>query len=314
MTAIMNGLRQTTLTERFRSIPLPLCSPSDKDRSGRIVEELTPYFITPRADRISFIARMDEELGIRELGPDQMRLPWIAQVVDAIRKGGNDCFWLLEKSEKSRMFFEDEFRTGDFTSEEYDDGVIAIAYHPEEDLFYSSSVFLEAVLGYLRGIGPEEMQNDSREMYPIRTAPAYAANLDSVLSMYSAHRGIDIIHRILHARTLTVTGPDGKTAVLARPGFMPVFRKLFSSDIFMDTGLPQTEADGEYLLDFREKDGSRISLRWRNDRLYFGEGEFYELGPAAKLLTERLEKTMLARHCRNRAVRTVKTMSREKKD
>lgn len=274
-----------TSMKRLFSIPLPRVLSTDKEWRSAVVEDLKPYFITPKADAASFLRQLDEELGIRELKNEDLDDPCLRHDVETIRKGAGDSFWLVSRSEGSRIFFEYEYRTGNFTSEQYDDGNILIGYHPYTDSFYSSSGFLESVMGWLRGIDDEDLGRDSPEMYPIRTALSYAANLEAALSMYSCWRGIDFIRRVLHAKALAITVPHGKIAELSRPAFMPLFRMLFSSDISFSTQNQQTKEGDRYRLEFLEKDGSSFVLRFETDRLYYGQREYYCLGEAAPLLS-----------------------------
>ena len=290
MTIKMDGSQQMTLLDRISSIPLPRFWLTDKEWRGSIVSELRPYFIFPRMDHSTFLNWINANLGIRELSEEDLRSPDLKQQLDVFRKGSMDRFWLLEKNDRSNMFFEFDFQAGDLTSEEYDDGWIVIGYHPELDIFYSSSIFLNNVLAYFRGINPEDLLNESRELFPICSALSYANNLDGVLRSFSAYRGIQIIHRILHAKTLTVFGPQGKTVGLSGDSFFPIFQKIFSSDIYMNTQYPQEEDDRTFRLDFLEADNSRISLYLGGRRLYYGQREYYELREMAAQLTNWLKE------------------------
>jgi len=247
----------------------------------------------PRTDHNSFLKWINEQLGIRELLEKDLRFSDLKRTVDTFRKGKSDRFWTLEKNEKSSIFFEEEYRIGDFTSDEYDDGWIIIGYQEDLDEFYSSSIFLNNVLAYFRGIDPKDLLNDSAELYPIRTALAYANNLDGVLQSFSGYRGIQIIHRILHTKILTVFGPQDKKVVLSGQAYLPFFKKLFSYDgIGMSTQYPQTDDDRKYRLVFWNSDNTTIPLSYGKERLYFDQREYYDLQEMGLELTNWLNDVL----------------------
>jgi len=274
-----------TFLEQLQSIPLPGVWCTDKNWHDSIVPELRQFFIMPKMKYAEFCGWMRDSLGTHSFTEAELRSPVIMRELEIISKGISDRFWLLENNEKSKMFFEYDFQAGDLTSEEYDDGVIIIGYHPESDIFYSNSIFLNNMLSYFRGIDSEELLADSKELYPIQTAFSYANNLDAVLRSYSAFRGIQIIHRILQAEALVIYGRRGKINEFSNTSFFPAFKKIFFSDIHMSSQYHQTEADQKYKLDFFEKDNSRLSLFYGENRLYYGKREYYELQGAASYLT-----------------------------
>ena len=145
---------------------------------------------------------------------------------------------------------------------------------------------------YFRGIDPEDLLRESKETYPVRTAMAYAIVLDGVLQAYSAHKENRLIRRILHARSLFVSGPHGRTAGVPRPLFIRFFKKLFSNGILKNTQYPQEEADRKYRLEFEESDNSKISLFFGGERLYYGQREYYDLNDKAPRLTAWLDNIL----------------------
>lgn len=291
------GDRQMTIKELLTSIPLPRSWITDKDRRSAVVSELRPYFIMPRSEPGAFLVRLNEMLGIRELSPEDLSSAGLMHELGVIRHGPSDSFWLLEKNERSSMFFEIEFHVGDLTSEEYDDGRILIGCDPELDVFYSNSVFLDNVLSYLRGIGPEELLSGSKELYPILTAFAYADNLDGVLRRFSAYRGMDAILRALHADMLSVSELGGRTFLLQKQSFYPFFKKLFSSEICFSSRYPQKEEDIKYRLEFSGPGDTETTFVYGDGRLYFGPQEYYELRDSALPLTSLLDRIMRRTPC-----------------
>ena len=253
---------------------------TDKEWRSGIVSELRPYFILPKSDYATFLRWMNNEFAIQEVTSTDLNAEDLKHEIQTFRKGSSDPFWLLEKNEVSRMFYESAFRAGDLTSEEYyDDAIIVIGYNEEIDEFYSNSNFLEHILAYFRGINEEDLLNDMPSLYPIRTALAYANNLHAVLEEYSGYRGIQIIHRILRAETLVVSGQNGRKSTVSGEVFTPVFQKLFSSDdIFIDTHYPEPEKGEKYHLTFVKADDQMISLTFSGGRLYFSSREYYDLG------------------------------------
>ena len=280
MAIAADGYPYQTFKEQLRSIPLPKLYWTDKEWRSGIVSELRPYFILPKSDYATFLRWMNNEFAIQEVTSTDLNAEDLKHEIQTFRKGSSDPFWLLEKNEVSRMFYESAFRAGDLTSEEYyDDAIIVIGYNEEIDEFYSNSNFLEHILAYFRGINEEDLLNDMPSLYPIRTALAYANNLHAVLEEYSGYRGIQIIHRILRAETLVVSGQNGRKSTVSGEVFTPVFQKLFSSDdIFIDTHYPEPEKGEKYHLTFVKADDQMISLTFSGGRLYFSSREYYDLG------------------------------------
>ena len=150
------------------------------------------------------------------------------------------------------------------------------------------------MLNYFRGIDEEDLLNDSRIIYPIHSALGYANNLDGVLRQCSSYRGIKKIHRILRAKTLTVSEPDKhKTKVLVSSNdFKPVFKQIFSSDVYMSARFPITKRNTKYTLIFSEDDNSEILMYFGKDRMYYGKREYYQLQTMGPQLTEWLDEVL----------------------
>ena len=279
MAFVVDGYPYQTFKERLTSIPLPKVYWTDKEWRSEVISELRPYFILPKADYATFLRWMNDEFAIREVTSADLKAEDLKHEIQTYRKGHSDPFWLLEKNEASRIFYETAFRAGEWTSEEYyDDAMIVIGYNEEIDEFYSNSNFLEHVLAYFRGINEEDLRNDTPSLYPIRTALAYASNLHAVLEEYSGYRGIQMILRALHTDTLVVSGLNGRKATVSGEVFLPVFRQIFASDdIHMDTHYPEPEDGEKYQLAFTEADGKTISLTFAGGRLYFEERGRFEL-------------------------------------
>ncbi|MBO4330872.1 MAG: hypothetical protein J5827_02215, partial [Oscillospiraceae bacterium] len=145
------------------------------------------------------------------------------------------------------------------------------------DVFYSSENFLDNTLAYLRGISPEELLNESPEMYPVRTALSYAAHLDAALEQYSGFRGHETARAILRAEKLIVFKEYEKPAVLSGPSFRPLFETLLDREkMSMDPEHPMAEADRLYRLDFFGADDEWTLLYFGGERLYYGRQESIE--------------------------------------
>lgn len=300
MDILKDGSQHKTLMERLISFPLPQYYMTDKEWSSSIVSELEPYFVMPRMSGSEFLAWLDAELGIREPSEEERSLPLLQHDLDLLRKGDADSFWILKKNDRTMPFFEYGPSVGVQWGESYDGDTspILIGYDQGSDVFFSNSAFLENTLIYFRGVDPEDLQRDSGEMYPVRNAKAYAVVLDGVLRSCSAYRGTQITRRILSAKSLTVSGPEGKAAVVPRPLFTHCFRSILSHDVTKDTRFPQDEADRKYRLEFVGSDDSRISLCFGGTRLYYGEREYFELGKKASRHTVWLDRVLA---CSSRA-------------
>ena len=277
----------------MESIPLPQSYLTDKDWSSKIVRELGPYFIIPKAKYADFLDWIIQTFNIRELSVEDFKHPDLKHTVCTTKKEMSDCIWLLERNSKSKMFFEYDFRIGDFTSDAYEEeGWIVIGYNKRSDIFYSSSGFLDNVLNYYRGIDPKDLLNDSKELYPIHTALAYANNLCGVLAMYSAYLGIKTIHRIMHAEKLLVVSINGGSVTLSSASFISMFKSIFTSDIYMDIRYPQKECDRKYSMLFFESSGSVFQLYFGTNRLYFGRQRYYQLQKTALQFTAWLDEVL----------------------
>ena len=287
MVTAVDGYPYRTYKEQLQSIPLPKVHWTDQEWRSRIISELRPYFILPKSEPADFLAWIKNEFSVQELPPEDLRSPDLNHTIRTFRKGLSDPFWLLEKNEAGRMFYESAFRAGDRTSEEYyEDGKIVIGYNEEIDEFYSNSDFLEHVLAYFRGINEEDLLNESPSLYPIRTALAYANNLDAVLAEYSGYRGVQVIHRILHAESLVVSGKNGREKTVSGDEYLPIFRQVFSSDIVIDTQVPEPESGENVKLSFTEAEDQTISLIFAEGRLYFSAREYFAFGEENQLLKD----------------------------
>lgn len=267
-----------TSIDQLISIPLPRTYLTDKNYNNAIVSELTPFFIIPKLDRDSFICWMNEEMGIRDITPYDWELDYVRPVLSTLMHERSQFFWKLENNEKTRMFFEEYNRSGGLLSEEYNDDWIIIGYNPDLDVFTSNSVFLTNVIGYFRGINPEDMVRESQEVYPIRTSLSYAMNLDGVLRMYSGFRGIKVMQNIMHTESLTVSRPDQRSVKLCKKDYLPFFRMIFNSDeIVLDTQYPWNNENTICMFAFERKDNSMITMTYTEGRLYYGPNEYIDL-------------------------------------
>lgn len=285
MAITADGFQQTIITEQLSLIPLPRFWTTDKAWQEAIVSELRPYFIIPRVDYSTFVDWIFATLDIRELAAGDSMHSDLIHTISVFRKGAADHFWILERKDKNKLFFNYHPPLGN-QSEVEEDGWTVIGYHPELDVFYSNSNFLENVLGYFRGIDPDDLVRDSRELYPIRTALSYANNLDGVLRQFSAWRGIELIRQILTAKKLIISNQDGRRVILSEQSFLPIIQTIFSSEYYSSTQFPQSDADRKYRLDFWKSDGSVITLFYGEKRLYYGKQEYYELEDARFELTK----------------------------
>lgn len=272
------GSSQITIAERLNSIPIPQIYLTDKNYSSSIVSELKSYFIMPKMDFDSFVNWLNEEMGIQKIAADDWQLNYVKPILLKMQQDGSDRFWKLENNDRSRMFFEEYNRQGGLLSEEYSDGWIIIGYNPDLDVFSSNSVFLTSVLGYFRGIDPEDMQREWEEIYPIRTALAYAMNLDGVLRMYSGFRGIKTMQKIMHTERLIISSKDSESVTLPKENYQPFFKMIFNSgEITMDTQYPLTEEDTELCFEFVDTNNSAMILSYGSEKLYYGQQEYFDL-------------------------------------
>ena len=233
MAIAVDGYPYRTFKEQLQSIPLPKLYWTDKEWRSGIVSELRPYFILTKADYATFLIWINDELGIREMTSRDLKDQDLKYMIHSIRKGVADNFWLLEKNENSELFYETEP-----WAEGVEERRIVIGYNEDLDEFYSNSNFLDHVLAYFRGINEEDLSKDSLLIYPIRTPLAYANNLHCVLEQYSGYRGLQIIHRILHAETLAVSAQKGQKTTVSGEVFLPVFQQTFD-EYDMDTHFPE---------------------------------------------------------------------------
>ena len=101
--------------------------------------------------------------------------------------------------------------------------MIVVGYNPEIDTFYSSSTFLQNTLMYFRGIDPEDLLRQSKELFPVRTANAYAEHLDAALRTFTSYVIEQTVLRILRSEKLTVKYPKKK----GRYGFIRRISSVF---------------------------------------------------------------------------------------
>lgn len=289
------GSPHITIAEQLNSIPIPKIYLTDESYSSSIVSELKSYFIMPKMDFDSFVNWLNEEMGIREITVDDWNLNHVKPVLLKMRLEGSNELWKLENNEKSRMFFEEYNRQGSLLSEEYSDNWIIIGYNHDLDVFSSNSVFLTNVLSYFRGIDPEDMQREWKEIYPIRTALAYALNLDGVLRMYSGFRGIKTMQKIMHTERLIISSQGKKSVTLPKESYQSFFKMIFDSgEIVIDTKYPLTEEDTEFCFAFSDTNNSTIILSYGSEKLYYGQQEYFELCKMSPQLDSWLKKIGVA--------------------
>ena len=285
------GSRQMTITERLNLIPVPQVYLTDENYSSSIVSELRSYFVMPKMDFDSFVNWLNEEMGIREITADDWQLSYVRPILLQMQQDGSDQFWKLEDNDSSRMFFEEYNRQGGLLSEEYSDDWIIIGYNPDLDVFSSNSVFLTNVLGYFRGINSEDMQREWKEIYPIRTALAYAMNLDGVLRMYSGYRGIKIMQKIMHTESLIISSQGKQSVTLPKEMYQSFFKMIFNSgEITMDTQYPLTKEDTECWFEFVDANNSAMILSYGSEKLYYGQQGYFELCKVTAQLDSWLKK------------------------
>lgn len=183
----MDGFPGKTIIEHLSAIPVPRVEDTGPGWNQAIVAALRPYFILPKKDPSAFVEWMLENLGIRELTREDL-FPGLYNSLNGMRKGMSDRFWLLDREEKNRMFFESCWGTGPDVDVMDVDFYVLIGYHPEWDVFYSSCNFLNNTLIYFRGMDPADLQRESTEVYPPTTALGYAAHLESALYSFSTSR------------------------------------------------------------------------------------------------------------------------------
>ncbi len=231
MITTTDGFPQMTLSERLSLIPSPRVPLTSKERRETLISNLRPYFIIPKAEPSRFVVWMKEELGLREFTAEELTVPFYRHEIDMRRMTPSDDLWLLEKNERNREFFETEFFNGDFLNPEYEDDVIVVGYNPEIDTFYSSSTFLQNTLMYFRGIDPEDLLRQSKELFPVRTANAYAEHLDAALRTFTSYVIEQTVLRILRSEKLTVKYPKKRPLRFHPPNFFR-FSETLSRIIF----------------------------------------------------------------------------------
>jgi len=280
MITTTDGFPQKTLSERLSLIPSPRVPLTSKERRETLISNLRPYFIIPKAEPSRFVVWMKEELGLREFTAEELTVPFYRHEIDMRRMTPSDDLWLLEKNERNREFFETEFFNGDFLNPEYEDDVIVVGYNPEIDTFYSSSTFLQNTLMYFRGIDPEDLLRQSKELFPVRTANAYAEHLDAALRTFTSYVIEQTVLRILRSEKLTVKYPKKKAVTVSSAEFLPFFRDLVSHNFLIQDYCPQPDGSPAYSLVFAGADGERAQLVFENGRLCFDLRGFFEFQEA----------------------------------
>lgn len=183
----MDGFPGNTIPEHLNAIPASRVEDTGPGWRKTIVAALRPYFILPKKNPSAFVQWMQEYLGIRELTREDL-FPALYNSLNGMRKGMSDSFWLLDRTEKNRKYFENCWGTAPDEDVLDADFYVLIGYHPKWDVFYSCSNYLEHVLIYFRGIDPEDLTRESKEIWPPNTALGYAVHLNDIIPCPAASR------------------------------------------------------------------------------------------------------------------------------
>ena len=218
-----------TIGKQLRSVKLPRQNWTSSNWNKEVVSSLRDYFIVPRKDKDGVIAWLKENFNITEVNFNGLDDWFDSRTLSHLMQNPDDEIWLLENDSNSEMYYfwkyYDFWNGGENYKKGRDIDKIFIVYNKDDDEFTSNCNFLMHTIRYFRGINEEDIDNQSKERYPVRYGIVYAETLDTAVIQYHGYLRRKTYDKIYNADYLVVSNNKGEKT-FAKEEFYPVFFKL----------------------------------------------------------------------------------------